>query len=487
MSEVTSTLAALVPEIMVALDGLVGERVFPVVTGDGEAQPTIIALDASGVPVAVEVVGNLDHRVLLQALNHAGAVGRMSRGQLAASYAGGLAAFGRDLQQYFETVPFRRTAPGNRGARLVIVCSDAHDEVLNAIDFLNRPELPIKVLRAKALESRDGMSFIDASPLVINPNSPPSQPEALGSTAASRLRVAAVDNRGVSLPDGEQVTPHHPETRIAEVVASAPARNSDDMVGFLGHLTNSGTVSTGAAPKLLSRKARRLAEAQSQSGVGAEHPTMTAGGFVAPAAKPAAGVGVAPSEPAVVGTPKIQPAPVADVASSEPAVVSTPKIQPAPVAAPTHNIVSGDDAYEQYYSASETPPQPGSRRARRLAAQTRVSQQPNNIHQAIARAKAALEGPLLPLIAAESQGDPSKIADKAPAIGYLNSRSQQRRARASATKNRDEPIEFTGVFAKGAQASDHLSWDTTTLPVIARPITTTLPVGEIAGQARNDE
>jgi len=30
-------------------------------------------------------------------------------------------------------------------------------------------------------------------------------------------------------------------------------------------------------------------------------------------------------------------------------------------------------------------------------------------------------------------------------------------------------VEFTGVFAQGTEATDYLSWDTTSLPVIARP------------------
>jgi hypothetical protein len=32
------------------------------------------------------------------------------------------------------------------------------------------------------------------------------------------------------------------------------------------------------------------------------------------------------------------------------------------------------------------------------------------------------------------------------------------------------------VFAKGTDAADPLSWDTTQLPVIARPITTSVPL-----------
>jgi len=159
-----------------ALDGLLGESLFPIFQGDGTDDPSVVALDASGAAVTVELVENLDHEALLRALSHAGAVGRLSRGELAARYSAGVDRFKRDLTNYLDSVPFRRPRPGSEGARLVVICAEATPEVWDAVEFLNRPDFPIKVLRADWLQAVDGREFVDVSPLVVPVRPKPALP-----------------------------------------------------------------------------------------------------------------------------------------------------------------------------------------------------------------------------------------------------------------------------------------------------------------------
>ncbi|PZR51638.1 hypothetical protein DNL40_15300, partial [Xylanimonas oleitrophica] len=128
------------------IDGLLGEQVFPVISGEGPDEPHLLALDASGSPVVVELVARLDDAALSRALDHAGAAGRMTRGQLAARYHGGAHAFQRDVAEFYDSVPVKRTQPG-QGARLIVICQEADEDVLNAVDFLRQPTMPVEVLR----------------------------------------------------------------------------------------------------------------------------------------------------------------------------------------------------------------------------------------------------------------------------------------------------------------------------------------------------
>jgi hypothetical protein len=158
------------------IDALLGEQVFPVASGTGPDEPHLIALDAAGAPVVVEVVARLDDDALSRALGHGGAAGRMTRTQLGELYGGGPAAFQRDVAQFFDSVPVTRTQAGRNGVRLIVICQDADDDVLNAVDFLRQPAMPVEVLRLGVVNGADGRRFIDVSPLAICPASAPDRP-----------------------------------------------------------------------------------------------------------------------------------------------------------------------------------------------------------------------------------------------------------------------------------------------------------------------
>jgi len=153
------------------IDGLLGEEVFPIAQGSGPDEPHLLALDASGSPVVVELVADLDRENLAKALDHAGAAGRLTRADLAARYTGGASSFQHDVAAFYDSVPITRTQAGKNGgtgARLIIICQNAPDEILNAVDFLRQPSMPVEVLKMGVVNSNDGRKFLDVSPLVVH-------------------------------------------------------------------------------------------------------------------------------------------------------------------------------------------------------------------------------------------------------------------------------------------------------------------------------
>ena len=262
------------------LDGLLGEPLLPITHGSGADEPAIIALDAGGTAVAVEIVERLDQPALLRALEHAGALGRMSRGELAAKYPGGLDAFQRDLSHYLAAVPYRRTAPTARGSRLVLVCGDADPAVLNAMDFLNRPELPIKAFQARQLRAMDGAEFVDVSPLRIHPASPPMAP-ALALPAAPAeppgMRAIKPPAAGVSRRELRQRSGVPQAYMTNPPIASEPVASQPRAGQHIASqpISNKPMPSSPAPSALPSRRALRQARGGSLKPCG--HPKATAG------------------------------------------------------------------------------------------------------------------------------------------------------------------------------------------------------------------
>ncbi|MFI9488166.1 hypothetical protein ACIG47_17410 [Promicromonospora sp. NPDC052451] len=174
------------------IDGLLGEEVFPIAQGSGPDEPHLLALDASGSPVVVELVADLDRENLAKALDHAGAAGRLTRADLAARYSGGASSFQHDVAAFYDSVPITRTQAGKNGgsgARLIIICQNAPDEILNAVDFLRQPSMPVEVLKMGVVNSDDGRKFLDVSPLVVHlpPGLPAPKSAPIGGTITASM------------------------------------------------------------------------------------------------------------------------------------------------------------------------------------------------------------------------------------------------------------------------------------------------------------
>jgi hypothetical protein len=271
--------------------------------------------------VVVELVADLDRAALTRALDHAGAAGRLTRGALAERYHGGPAAFHRDVAAFYDSVPITRSQPGRSSARLIIICQEASEEILNAVDFLRQPTMPVEVLKMGVVHSADGRRFVDVSPLVIHPASAPSAPSL---SAPASDTVPAL---GVPATDG--VAPAVDQDPFAEGVAVGLALNGKMPAAAQPPRERAD----GAAPA--SRSRRRAARPRSaESG-------------------PSAGLPSGPL-PVPAPAPSPRPVPAPPAPSPEPDLDTTLERLPRPPAPAPLSVAPRDAA----------PPAPPRRRSR---------------------------------------------------------------------------------------------------------------------------
>lgn len=151
------------------LGSLLGEQLFPVATRQhGADAPHLLAVDAAGQPVVVEVVEMLDADALVRALRFAGAAARLSSADLARAYHAGPERFATELVAFRENVPvaMAHAAARHAGARLLLVCSEVAESVVDAVEFLRQPGRQVEVLQVGVLRGADGRRYVDVSPLV---------------------------------------------------------------------------------------------------------------------------------------------------------------------------------------------------------------------------------------------------------------------------------------------------------------------------------
>jgi len=150
------------------LGALLGEQLMPVASRQpGVDSPHLLAVDASGQPVVVEVVHRLDGDALLRALKYGGQAARLSSRDFASLYHRGAENFEADLAAFSSDVPVvsRHSAVRHPGSRLLLVCADVEPGVLDAIEFLRQPDWHVHVLQIGVLSGSDGRRFVDVSPL----------------------------------------------------------------------------------------------------------------------------------------------------------------------------------------------------------------------------------------------------------------------------------------------------------------------------------
>jgi len=150
------------------LSELLGEGLFPVMRRrrPEDAGPHLLALDVVGQPVVVEVVSELDAETLIRALGYAGQAGRMTSGDLAQLYHAGDEQFRVDLMAFRDSLPAAYSRRGLRvGARLLLVCSSVHPEVVDALEFLRVPGRQVEVMQMGVIHGAGGRRYLDVSPL----------------------------------------------------------------------------------------------------------------------------------------------------------------------------------------------------------------------------------------------------------------------------------------------------------------------------------
>jgi hypothetical protein len=215
---------------------LLGEQVLPVREG-GSGGPHLLALDAGSRPVVVEVVQLLDEAGLVRALRHAGGAARLSRAELARMYRGGPEAFEADLAVFRDRAPVLQSQrPVPPGARLVVVCADVAEDVLEAVDHVTAGG-GVEVLRLGVTQGPGGRRYVDVSPLRTAPGQrravepgprTGAVPVTAGRTAASGAQrgVAATDPTPVVRPDAE----HHRHTAPAADPRPAPRTDETTLI-----------------------------------------------------------------------------------------------------------------------------------------------------------------------------------------------------------------------------------------------------------------
>jgi len=150
------------------LDALLGEHLMPLrVRSAGADEPHLLAVDASGQPVVVEIVALLDEEAAIRALRHAGRAARMSTRDLAQAYSGGADRYASHLAAFRLTVPSTALLSTfvRGGARLLLVCSHISSGMEDVLEFLLQPGWQVDVLRAEVVTEPDGRRVVELSPV----------------------------------------------------------------------------------------------------------------------------------------------------------------------------------------------------------------------------------------------------------------------------------------------------------------------------------
>ena len=125
----------------------------------------LLALDASGRLVVVQVAARLTAPVLLEALDVAGQAARLTLEDLESHHPRCPDHLHASLREFFATVPpARHETPG--AVRLVIVCAKVDPALLPAVAFLRSGPGRVELLRLGLVPGRDGQRLVDVTPLV---------------------------------------------------------------------------------------------------------------------------------------------------------------------------------------------------------------------------------------------------------------------------------------------------------------------------------
>ena len=189
------------PPVRDNLDEMLGERLMPLRVRQGDVdEPYLLAVDASGQPVVVEVTPLLDEVALLAALRHAGHAAQMSTRDLAAAYSGGADRFASHLAAFRLTVPSTALLATfvRGGARLLIVCTVVDDAVAETVEFLLQPGHQVEVLHMDVRQDAEGRRVAELSPL--EPGPPPVRTATPGPQRPVPVRNGSVPVRNGSVP-----------------------------------------------------------------------------------------------------------------------------------------------------------------------------------------------------------------------------------------------------------------------------------------------
>lgn len=308
------------------LTAIAGEPLFPVRSRTGAPEhaslPALLALDATGRPVVLEIVQVVDDDAVVSALRHAGAAARMTTTDLTRAFHTDPSRFGVEFAAFREQVAFGAQTSRREGVRLILLCSEVAAEASDTLGFLRGPGRHVDILQVGVVRGVDERRLIDVSPLARHEGSRRAvEPTALRLVRASESTFASA-------------MAYEPERRALPPNPSRPWAEQ----------TSSGELHAVPSPPPMPRPA---ALGSVSSRATSTHPTAVvpppaASGQVTPApAAPTAPAGLQrpaaspPQSPIVTGPPEgLVPAP-GQPAHAAPAGGASPSthalVEPAPV------------------------------------------------------------------------------------------------------------------------------------------------------------
>ena len=130
--------------------------------------PELLALDATGRAVVVDVVQVVDDDAVISALRHAGAASRMTTTDLARAYHPDPSRFAVDFAAFREQAAFGAQTNRRDGVRLVLLCSEVAAEAGDTLGFLRSPGRHVDVLQVGVVRGADDRRLLDVSPLATH-------------------------------------------------------------------------------------------------------------------------------------------------------------------------------------------------------------------------------------------------------------------------------------------------------------------------------
>ncbi|MFC7959678.1 restriction system modified-DNA reader domain-containing protein [Rhodococcoides kroppenstedtii] len=124
-------------------------------------RPDVIALDATGRVVVIEVKRSVDREQLAQALEYAGWARNSNLDELAGMYHGGPDLFWEDWNEFVDSDTVVRVNPD---ARVLLVARGFDPRTLEAMSFLSSHDVPINVIKVAFYVDDSSRRFLNVEP-----------------------------------------------------------------------------------------------------------------------------------------------------------------------------------------------------------------------------------------------------------------------------------------------------------------------------------
>ncbi len=136
---------------------IVGRPLFPIdwCDSDGEQEPRLTALDASGQVVSLEVISELNSATMIDSLSRLADTAALGWNELAAAYPGGIDGFRMGWAEFRAAMP-PSPAPG---PRLILVVGAIADHVRPALDVLTSSGVEVHEIAVRTMSN--GRIFLD--------------------------------------------------------------------------------------------------------------------------------------------------------------------------------------------------------------------------------------------------------------------------------------------------------------------------------------